>query len=184
MKRRHFLQTCALGALSLSMPAWAQSCPLLDFTVRTLDDDKEVNLCQTYAGDVVLVVNTASFCGFTPQFKGLEQLYAQYKDQGLAVLGFPSNDFAQDPKDEKQIKDFCELTYGVKFPMFAKIKVRKDDADPLFKTLATAAGGDYPTWNFHKYLIGRDGKLIGSYGSSTTPEALLPIIKKALAAKA
>ena len=184
MKRRQFLQTCALGAVSFTLPTWAASCPLLNYTVRTLDDDKEVNLCATYGGQVVLVVNTASYCGFTPQFKGLEKLYADYQSQGLAVLGFPSNAFAQDPKDEKQIKDFCEMTYGVKFPMFAKTRVRKDDADPLFKTLATAAGGDYPSWNFHKYLIGRDGKLIGSYGSTTTPAALQPIIEKALAAHA
>lgn len=187
MNRRHFIQLLGVSAMTAASPiVWAdlkKDCPLLNFTVRTLDGDQEVNLCQAYGGKVVLIVNTASYCGFTPQFKGLEKLYAEYKNQGLVVLGFPSNDFYQDPKDEKQIKDFCELTYQVQFPMFGKSHVRGDDASPLFKALIQAAKGDAPAWNFHKYLIGRDGQLIGSYGSLTTPEALTPIIVKALADK-
>ncbi|MGC8697217.1 MAG: glutathione peroxidase [Halothiobacillus sp.] len=180
--RRIFLQGILATTLSPAIPVFAApSCPLLHFTVRKLASEAQVDLCTTYADKVVLVVNTASYCGYTPQFKGLEQLYAEYKDQGLVVLGFPSNDFGgQDPKPENQIQDFCQLTYDVKFPMFEKMHVRANNASPLFKTLAEAAGGDYPTWNFHKYLIGRDGKLIGSFDSPVTPEALSPKIAAAL----
>ncbi|HQS03096.1 MAG: glutathione peroxidase [Halothiobacillus sp. 35-54-62] len=182
MSRRIFLQGVLAATLAPAAPVFAApSCPLLHFTVRKLAGDERVDLCDMVAGKVVLVVNTASYCGYTPQFKGLEQLYAEYKDQGFVVLGFPSNDFGdQDPKPENQIQDFCALTYDVTFPMFEKMHVRANNASPLFKTLAQAADGDYPTWNFHKYLIGRDGKLIGSFDSPVTPEALSPKIAAAL----
>ena len=147
-----------------------RSCaPLLDVTVRTLNGKEEVNLCDTYRGKVVLIVNTASKCAFTSQYEGLEALYAKYKQQGLVVLGFPSNDFgSQEPGSEKAIQTFCRLTYGVQFPMFAKTQVRKSNADPLYRKLGEAAG-EYPAWNFHKYLLDRNGKLIASYASITGP---------------
>lgn len=159
-------------------------CPaLLNHTFDRLQDEKPQSLCQ-YAGKVVLVVNTASFCGFTSQYKGLETLSSQYKDKGLVVLGFPSNDFAQEKGSNKEIADFCESTFGVKFPMFTKTQVTGDGAAPLFKQL-TAQTGQKPRWNFHKYLIGRDGKVIDQYSSMTGPESktLLSAIDKALKAQ-
>jgi glutathione peroxidase len=132
---------------------------------------------------VVLVVNTASFCGFTPQYEGLEALYAKYKDRGLVVLGFPSNDFAQETGDNRQIADFCQNTYGVKFPMFAKSSVRGAQANPLYRQLAHATGHP-PQWNFHKYLIARNGSAVASYASQTGPDdaGLVREIEKQLAA--
>jgi len=159
------------------------NCPaLLQKSFKRLQDDAPQNLCQ-YAGKVLLVVNTASYCGFTPQYEGLEKLYANYSAQGLAVLGFPSNDFGQqEPGKSKEIADFCFNTYGVKFPMFEKTVVSGKGANPLFAELAKAGGGS-PKWNFYKYLVGRDGKLIDSYSSMTTPDsgALLKDIQRALA---
>ena len=140
----HPFFSMAIGvALTLAAPVFAQNnkatadakCPaVLQHTVERLQDEKPQNLCQ-YAGQVVVVVNTASFCGFTPQYKGLEELHARYKDKGLVVLGFPSNDFSQEPGNNQKIADFCENTYGVKFPMFSKTTVRGADASPLFKQL-------------------------------------------------
>jgi glutathione peroxidase len=145
------------------------TCPqVLQHTVLRLQDEKPQNLCQ-YAGQVVVVVNTASFCGFTPQYKGLEALYAKYKDRGLVVLGFPSNDFSQEPDSNAKIADFCENTFGVKFPMFVKTTVRGNDALPLFKQLAEQTGTT-PKWNFYKYVISRDGKSIKSFSSMTGPQ--------------
>ena len=146
-----------------------ESCPAtLQHTFPRLQDEKPQSLCQ-YSGKVVLVVNTASFCGFTGQYKGLEDLYARYKDKGLVVLGFPSNDFSQEAGNNQQIADFCENTFGVKFPMFAKSVVTGADASPLFRQLAQMSGP--PRWNFHKYLLGRDGKLVDSYTSLTAPDS-------------
>jgi glutathione peroxidase len=162
----------------------AAACPaLLNHTFERLQDEKPQSLCQ-YAGKVVLVVNTASFCGFTSQYKGLEALNAKYKAQGLVVLGFPSNDFAQEKGSNKEIAEFCESTFGVKFPMFTKTQVTGEGAAPLFKQL-TAQTGQKPRWNFHKYLIGRDGQVIDQYSSMTGPESktLLSAIDKALKAK-
>lgn len=164
--------------------AQAAACPaLLRHTFDRLQDEKPQSLCQ-YAGKVVLVVNTASFCGFTSQYKGLEALNTQYQDQGLVVLGFPSNDFAQEKGSNKDIAEFCENTFGVKFPMFTKTQVTGDGAAPLFKQLS-AQTGQQPRWNFHKYLIGRDGKVIDQYSSMTGPQSktLLAAIDKALKAK-
>lgn len=160
------------------------TCPkLLQHTMLRLQDEKPQALCQ-YAGQVVLVVNTASFCGFTPQYKGLEALYAKYKDRGLVVLGFPSNDFSQEPESNAKIADFCENTFGVKFPMFTKTAVRGADAIPLFKQL-TELTGNAPKWNFYKYLISRDGKTVKSYGSITGPQdkGFISEVEKMLAAK-
>jgi glutathione peroxidase len=130
-----------------------------------------MNLCQ-YAGKVVMVVNVASFCGFTGQYAPLEKLYKQYKDRGLVVLGFPSNDFGkQEPGTAKEIADFCVNTYGVEFPMTAKTTVSGKDAHPIYKALAASSKGDTPSWNFHKYLIARDGKTVVSYSTITSPDS-------------
>jgi glutathione peroxidase len=149
--------------------AAAAACPaLLNKTFPRLQDEKPQSLCQ-YAGQVILVVNTASYCGFTKQYKGLEELYALYKDKGLVVLGFPSNDFgSQEPGTAKEIAAFCANTYGVKFPMFAKSHVRGDEANPLHVELARLSGST-PKWNFHKYLIARDGKTVTARTSLTGP---------------
>jgi glutathione peroxidase len=158
----------AAGEAKPSANASGAECPtLLRHTVERLQDEKPQNLCQ-YAGQVVVVVNTASYCGFTPQYKSLEALYDKYKDKGLVVLGFPSNDFSQEPGNNQKIADFCENTYGVKFPMFSKTTVRGSDASPLFKQL-TQASDTAPKWNFYKYLISRDGKQVKSYNSTTDP---------------
>jgi glutathione peroxidase len=164
--------------------AGSSACPrVLQHTVLRLQDEKPQNLCQ-YAGQVVVVVNTASFCGFTPQYKGLEALYAKYKDQGLVVLGFPSNDFSQEPDSNSKIADFCENTFGVKFPMFVKTTVRGNDAIPLFKQLADQTGTT-PKWNFYKYVISRDGQRIKSFSSMTGPQdkSFVQEVEKQLAAK-
>ena len=160
------------------------NCPaLLNHTFERLQDEKTQSLCQ-YAGKVVLVVNTASFCGFTSQYKGLEALHAKYKDKGLVVLGFPSNDFSQEPESNAKIADFCENTFGVKFPMFVKTTVKGAGALPLFKQLAEQTGTT-PKWNFYKYIISRDGKTIKSFSSMTNPQdkSFVQEIEKQLAEK-
>ena len=172
----------APAASPAASSASSASCPaILQHTVPRLQDEKPQNLCQ-YAGKVVLVVNTASFCGFTPQYKGLEALYARYKDQGLVVLGFPSNDFNQEADSNRKIAEFCENTYGVKFPMFVASHVTGDQANPLFRQLIQATG-TRPRWNFYKYLIGRDGRVVDAYSSMTSPEdrAFIREIEKQLA---
>jgi glutathione peroxidase len=176
----------ATPAVTPAVPAPAgasasTSCPaILQHSFPRLQDEKPQSLCQ-YAGKVLLVVNTASYCGFTPQYKGLESLHAKYRERGLVVLGFPSNDFAQETGSNAQIADFCENTFGVKFPMFGKTSVTGDQAAPLFKQLA-AQSGQRPRWNFYKYLISRDGRVVDSYSSMTSPEdrALVRAIEKQL----
>ena len=162
-----FAQT-APAKTAPAAPADSACPPILQHTFARLQDEKPQSLCQ-YAGKVVLVVNTASFCGFTPQYKGLEELDRKYRDKGLVVLGFPSNDFAQESGSNKEIADFCESTFGVKFPMFVKSSVRGGDANPLFKELAKQTGTT-PKWNFYKYLIARDGKVVDAYSSMTSPD--------------
>lgn len=171
------------GLLALPLPAVATesakptptndtACPkLLNETFPRLQDEQPQSLCQ-YTGKVVLVVNTASYCGFTRQYDGLEQIYQRFKDRGLVILGFPSNDFGQqEPESNKKIADFCRNTYSIKFPMFAKSNVRGPNANPLFRALAKQTGEE-PGWNFHKYLIGRDGRSVQSFGSQITPLSL------------
>ena len=160
---------CLLTAMPFAKAAPAASCsPLLSHTFPRLQDEAPQNLCQ-YQGKVILVVNTASFCGFTSQYEGLEKLYAKYKDRGLVVLGFPSNDFGQqEPGSNKDIADFCKNTYDVKFPMFAKSSVSGSNPNPLFKMLI-AKTGTTPKWNFYKYLIDRNGNVVDSFGSMTKP---------------
>jgi len=139
----------------------------LDHRMNTLQG-QPADLCS-YEGKVVLVVNTASYCGNTPQYKGLEALYEKYRDQGLVVLGFPANDFGgQEPGSNKDVADFCERTYKVRFPMFAKSSVVKGGDNLVVQQLATATG-DWPEWNFHKYLLDRDGKQIRSFPASMNP---------------
>ena len=162
------------GALLMPMSNATASanCPqTLNFTMRTLAGEQQVNLCEAYLGKVVLIVNTASKCGYTYQYEGLESLYRQYKPMGLVVVGFPSNDFGgQEPGTEKQIQDFCRLTYSVEFPMFEKTRVAQHHADPLFQTLGTIAG-EFPQWNFHKYILDRNGNLVASFNSKVEPQS-------------
>ena len=150
--------------------AAAATCPaLLQHRFDRLQDEKPQSLCQ-YSGQVVLVVNTASFCGFTSQYEGLEALYSKYQQRGLVVLGFPANDFGrQEPGNNQAIADFCENTFGVKFPMFSKTSVVGRDANALYRQLAQKTG-ETPQWNFHKYLIGRDGRTVRSYPSTLDPK--------------
>ncbi|NHZ90066.1 glutathione peroxidase [Massilia sp. CCM 8733] len=157
----------APAAAPAAVPA---SCPaLLKHSFKRLQDDVPQDLCQ-YAGKVVLVVNTASYCGYTTQYEGLEKLYAKYGSKGLVVLGFPSNDFGkQEPGSAKEIADLCYNTYGVKFPMFAKTVVSGANPNPLHASLIKATGKE-PKWNFTKYLIDRNGKVIEHYPSKVTPE--------------
>lgn len=158
---------------------------LLDRDYRPLAGKEKVNLNKTYGGKVLLVVNTASKCGYTPQYDGLEKLQQQYASQGFSVLGFPSNDFkGQEPGSEKQIQEFCTLTYGVKFPMFEKVHVIGDEATPLYKQL-TQSTGVAPGWNFHKYLIARDGRVVAQFPSKVTPDdpALRSAIERELKAQ-
>ena len=153
----------------ISLPTMACESELLNQDFRRLASTEEVNLCEAYEGKVLLIVNTASKCGNTPQYDGLEKLYDQYGDEGLVVLGFPSNDFmGQEPGSEETIEEFCRLTYGVEFPMFEKTSVKKQNAHPFYTALAESAG-TYPTWNFHKYLISRDGELIREFSPRTQP---------------
>ena len=181
-----FLRRRANSVLLMLMAATAalsSGGSLLDQDFRRLASDEVVNLEAAYGGKVVLVVNTASKCGNTPQYEGLEKLYEEYGDEGLVVLGFPSDDFfGQEPGTEEEIQEFCRLTYGVRFPMFEKVTVKEGEAHPFYARLAAAAG-TYPTWNFHKYLIGRDGRLIAEFSPRTRPydDELVASIRSALA---
>jgi len=205
MKNAHTLLSTILGAtlVALAIPSMAQatrptakvdpasagaaaaSCPaILQHEFPRLQDDAPQNLCQ-YAGKVVLVVNTASYCGFTHQYEGLEALHAKYQDKGLVVLGFPSNQFGkQEPGSSKEIADFCYNTYGVKFPMFAKSDVRGDARNALYADLFKATKAE-PTWNFNKYLLDRKGKVVSHYPSDVEPNStkLVSAIEKALGQK-
>ena len=181
-----WLFTCLIG-LSVYSPARAASAcsPLLNHTFPRLQDEAPQNLCQ-YQGKVILAVNTASFCGFTSQYEGLEKIYAKYKDKGFVVLGFPSNDFGQqEPGSNKEIADFCKNTYDVKFPMFAKSSVSGSNPNPFFKMLI-AKTGTTPKWNFYKYLIDRNGNVVDSFGSITKPtsSSITDQIQKLLEEKA
>lgn len=127
-------------------------------------------MCDRFEGQVLLVVNTASKCGLTPQYESLEALHQRLKDRGFSVVGFPSNDFMnQEPGTEQEIQEFCTLTYGVKFPMYEKVSVIGEAADPFYRALSSATG-EAPAWNFHKYLIDRSGNVVASFGSRITPD--------------
>lgn len=171
---RFSIATATLLLSLISFHGHALDCAATDVNVemRRLLGQPE-NLCQSYGGKVLLVVNVASQCGFTPQYEGLETLYKTYKDRGLVVLGFPSADFGgQEFDDEQQIAKFCKANFGVSFPMFGKTAVKGEQANPFFKTL-TAKTGEAPGWNFNKYLVGRDGKVIAHYPSGAKPDGKL-----------
>lgn len=175
----------AVQASATPQIAGAANCPaLLNHTFPRLQDEKPQSLCQ-YSGKVLLVVNTASYCGFTNQYRGLEELHSRYRDRGLVVLGFPSGDFFQEKKSNEEIAEFCENTFGVQFPMFAKSSVRGADASAFYKQLAQQTGVS-PRWNFYKYLIGRDGRVISAYASTTGPtdRQLVAAIQEQLARRA
>ena len=140
----------------------------LNQSIGKLNSTQEHDLCALTTGKTVLIVNTASFCGYTPQFKGLEALYQRYKDEGLVVLGFPSDDFNQEAEDAAEIAEVCFINYGVSFPMTSEIKVKGRDAHPIFKVLASKGE---PGWNFNKYLISKQGEVLAHYDSNVTPES-------------
>ena len=171
--------------LSWPKESQAMTCPTtLSHQFLRLQDEAPQNLCQ-YSGKVILVVNTASYCGFTSQYEGLEKLYETYKDQGFIVLGFPTNDFGkQEPGNNKEIADFCHNTYGVKFPMFAKTTLSGKDANPFFKELIEKSGTK-PRWNFYKYIIDREGRVVDSFSSMTSPnnKKITSLIEKLLKEK-
>lgn len=161
-------RTLLLAALSFSVAA--EECPaVLDSDAKKLRSSESVSLCEAHKGEVLLIVNTASECGFTPQFEGLETLYQEYKDQGFTVLGFPSNDFFQEHKDAEKTAEVCYLNYGVTFPMYEESAVRGDDANPVFANLREQSDTQ-PKWNFYKYLVGRDGEVKAVFSSKTKPD--------------
>ncbi len=176
-------QIILITSLTISVSSHAMTdCPdVLKHIKRKLNSQETVNLCESYNGSAVLFVNTASKCGFTPQFEGLEKLYSEFKDQGLVILGFPSHSFNQEHADEAQTAELCELTYGVNFPMFETVSVKGDDADPLFAQLKRKTGKE-PKWNFNKFLMNKSGDIFTHYGSSVKPsdEEFRSDIKNAL----
>ena len=156
--------------------------PFYTFSAKPLTGNQTISL-KEYKGKVVLVVNTASKCGFTPQYEGLETLYKKYKDRGLIILGFPANNFGgQEPGTNQEIQQFCTLKYNVSFPMFGKISVKGNDIHPLYAWLTSHPSGASVSWNFNKFLIGRDGGLIACFGSRAEPESeeIITAIEKAL----
>ncbi len=179
----------AIAAAALIVAAAPAAAPeavassVYDFTMTTIDG-KPMPFAQ-YKGRVLLVVNTASFCGFTPQYEALETLFETYRDKGLTVVGIPSGDFAgQEYKSNGEIKQFCESKFGIKFPMSEKSVVTGSKAAPIYRWAATVMGQDNtPKWNFHKYLVGRDGKLVAAFGSKATPmsPAVTTAVEAALA---
>ena len=167
----YVLIVAALAALASPAPSAAADSPcpsVLDHEFSNLREEP-VSLCQ-FRGKVLLIVNTASECGYTPQYEGLESLYRRYRDKGFAVLGFPANDFGgQEPGSNKQIAQFCQVNYGITFPVFAKTSVVGANANPLFHELA-ARTGKPPRWNFHKYLLDRTGQPVGAFESAVEPD--------------
>lgn len=161
-----------IGFVMTSTSTFADNCPpLLDYDVQRLHSQKSEHLCELARDRVILVVNTASRCIFTSQYEGLEALQQKYKDRGLLVLGFPSNDFGnQEPDGEQKIAKFCRVNYGVTFPMFEKLRVKGQSAHPFFKHLSDASGRS-PVWNFHKYLIDRKGNVVDNFASWTSPSS-------------
>jgi len=178
---RHFFKPLTTLILLLASLAASANCGLLNYNHRMLATDETISFCDAYADKVVLVVNTASQCGFTGQFRDLEALYQKYRQDGLVILGFPSADFRQEHRDEKDTASVCYINYGVTFPMFATSSVRGPSANRLFQALGEAQGA--PSWNFHKYLLGRDGKVRQSFASGVMPlnSPLEMAVKAALA---
>ncbi len=170
--------TTAAATSTAAPSVGAASCPAwLNQTMRLLRSDKSKNLCAAYGGRPLLIVNTASYCGFAPHFKGLEALYLKYKAQGLVVIGFPSDDFWQESKDEAKTAEVCYANYGVSFDMYAPIPVRGSNAAPLYKELARQGDGA-PMWNFYKYLVNAKGQVVGTYSPKVPPES--PVLQAAI----
>ena len=163
------LLACLLVACTCPAAFAAESaCPsYLSDEVRMLRSSERIDICASFAGRPLLIVNTASHCGFTPQFAGLEALYQRYKDRGLVVVGVPSNDFRQEAKDEETAATICYVNYGVTFTMLSQQKVRGPDAHPMFRELGRRVGE--PTWNFHKYLVDRNGNVVAHFDSRVEP---------------
>ncbi|MEH8018107.1 glutathione peroxidase [Rheinheimera muenzenbergensis] len=181
-----WLSAAAIAATMLAMPVLAGQCgDILGHSMQQLNSRESVDLCDSYKGKTILVVNTASKCGFTKQFEGLEALYQQYQEKGLVILGFPSDSFKQEYDDAEKTAEVCYLTYGVKFPMFASSKVKGDEANPVFKALI-AKTGEEPSWNFNKYLVSADEQTVKHFGSRTAPDdkAFIAELEKMLAANA
>ncbi len=174
----------ALLALAIPVaPALASECPaVLQHELPKLRSKDSVDLCQTFQGKALVVVNTASHCGFTPQFKSLEALYQRYKDDGLEVLGVPSDDFFQESDDEAETAEVCYVNYGVTFTMTQTQPVRGRDATPLFRELAEQAGAA-PRWNFYKYVVDREGRVVAHFSSKVKPDdpRVIAAVEKALA---
>lgn len=174
---------CGLLFSHSVMAADANTVPdtaaLFDHQLKRLHSAEVVDLKARFAGKPLLVINTASFCGFTGQFEGLEALHQQYKDQGLVVVGFPSDDFNQEAKNEEKSAEVCFINYGVTFDMFSPIHVKGDKAHPIFREIARQSGTP-PRWNFYKYVIDRDGKVTAAFSSMTSPES--DKLKKAIEA--
>ena len=161
------LTACSLFVGAAAAQQKEKQMSILDLSVRTIDGEQQA--LSAYKGKVFLVVNVASACGFTPQYTGLEKLWQDYKGKGLVVMGFPSNDFgAQEPGSEAEIKQFCSTKFHVSFPMFAKVKTKGEGQAPIYKMLASKGE---PKWNFHKYLVGKDGQVKAAFASSVTPES-------------
>ena len=182
--RRNFLAAGLAPIAALPAPESADCPALLRHTFKKLQTGDNQSMCQ-FQGKVLLIVNTASYCSYTKQYEGLEAMYHKYKDRGLIIAGFPSNDFgAQEPGSNKQIAEFCRTTYGVQFPMFEKTSVAKLDANPLYAELA-AKTGEAPKWNFHKYVVDRSGTPVASFDSDVTPDSpkLVDLIERLLAEK-
>ena len=157
-----------LFMFALSSHSAASCNNLLDYETKKLRSSESINLCEAFAGKVIVAVNTASKCGFTPQFKELEALYQKYKDQGLAVIGFPSNDFRQEYNDEEKAAEVCYINYGVTFQVVAPSSVKGENANPFFAELSKATG-QAPKWNFNKYVIDRSGKVLAAFPSREKP---------------
>jgi glutathione peroxidase len=158
-----------VGALIFSQQASAACPDYLDNSFRKLHSKDSVNLCESFQGKPMLLINTASHCGYTPQFKGLEAVYKKYQEQGLVLVGFSSDDFRQEDDDEAKAADICYVNFGVTFTMMAPTHVRGDKANPVFQELANQTKA--PSWNFNKYLIDRDGNVVQHFGSKTKPES-------------
>jgi glutathione peroxidase len=173
----HMIRATLALALAGAVSAVHAACPaFLDHDMRVLRKPDTVNLCQRYAGQPMLIVNTASSCGYTPQFQGLETLHQTYRERGLRVAGFPSNDFHQEARSEEETAKVCYVNYGVTFDMYAESHVRGADANPLFAELARQSQA--PGWNFNKYLVDADGKVVAVFGASTRPDS--PELREAI----
>ena len=164
------MRRLSILVIALLAPGLAAACPdYLNHDMRKLHSREQVNLCELQQGRPMLIINTASHCGYTPQFKGLEAIHQQYRDDGLVVVGFASNDFRQEAKDEEEAAEVCYVNYGVTFTMIAPSHVKGDGANPVFRELAKQTRA--PSWNFNKYLVDGSGKVVQRFGSNTTPDS-------------